>query len=562
MKNYQKLIAASLLLGGAVLARKNFQQKKEIEALSKKAETDLTHRSYGDRQVYLLGNGLEMLSAAVFLICDAHFPPENIHFYQDTQKPSPADFGNSADGFFISTPYSIYPEYNKNLLDLMDLLPSTSYDGWTLKKEILQYGKAHPTLSGARLIGSAGEILRAEHLELNANDRASIYGIITTPEILIGERALNEWFGPHFFETNFWILCQTTFGLQKWSSLAAFKRRIHRMLEFITKIHNPEGIVQTAKNRTSMLISPLLSFLKEKGVHFHEESATDIRFTNQHPFSVRKILFDDKTTLSLNTGDLCFITTDSPLSNVYYGDLTTPPPSKETDSSFASLWEQTSKISTFSGKPDTFFENTAETSISTFTITLKSDKFLHFIEQFSGNLTGSSGLMTFKSSHWILSFSIPPQPYFENADGTYILWGYGLAPKVLGNYIKKPMGDCTGLEILEEFFYHLHLDNIQKKQFTQDILNVIPAYFPFATAPVSVGYSLDRSQLIPLGTENFAVLGSLTSLPTEIPSTEEYLVYGARLAVNQLMGIKKPLPAPVVQNTKLVLAALKAAYRK
>ena len=35
------------------------------------------------------------------------------------------------------------------------------------------------------------------------------------------------------------------------------------------------------------------------------------------------------------------------------------------------------------------------------------------------------------------------------------VWLYGLFTDVPGDYVKKPMRDCTGKEICEEWLYHL-----------------------------------------------------------------------------------------------------------
>ena len=48
----------------------------------------------------------------------------------------------------------------------------------------------------------------------------------------------------------------------------------------------------------------------------------------------------------------------------------------------------------------------------------------------------------------------PTQP--ENVD---VLWFYGLHSNAIGTYIKKPMNECTGEEILKEFLYYCGLED-------------------------------------------------------------------------------------------------------
>lgn len=48
------------------------------------------------------------------------------------------------------------------------------------------------------------------------------------------------------------------------------------------------------------------------------------------------------------------------------------------------------------------------------------------------------------------------QPHFkEQNDQQSITWVYGLLSNKPGNYIKKPIEQCTGQEITQELLYHL-----------------------------------------------------------------------------------------------------------
>lgn len=41
-----------------------------------------------------------------------------------------------------------------------------------------------------------------------------------------------------------------------------------------------------------------------------------------------------------------------------------------------------------------------------------------------------------------------------------MVWIYGLFTDVEGDYIKKPMRECTGTEIVEEWLYHLGVPEV------------------------------------------------------------------------------------------------------
>ena len=53
------------------------------------------------------------------------------------------------------------------------------------------------------------------------------------------------------------------------------------------------------------------------------------------------------------------------------------------------------------------------------------------MEKFTGQEAGRGGLISFKQSNWLW-------------------WGYGIYPKKSENFVKKPMTDCTGAELLRE----------------------------------------------------------------------------------------------------------------
>ncbi|MDX5018630.1 oleate hydratase, partial [Streptococcus suis] len=68
----------------------------------------------------------------------------------------------------------------------------------------------------------------------------------------------------------------------------------------------------------------------------------------------------------------------------------------------------------------------------------------------------TGGIVTVTDSNWMMSFAIHRQPHFkEQKENETIVWIYGLYSNVEGNYIKKPIEECTGREITEEWLYHL-----------------------------------------------------------------------------------------------------------
>ena len=61
-----------------------------------------------------------------------------------------------------------------------------------------------------------------------------------------------------------------------------------------------------------------------------------------------------------------------------------------------------------------------------------------------------------EDSGWVMSWTINRQKHFldQDASKNTVVWTYGLYTSRKGNYVKKPMKDCTGEEIAREWLYH------------------------------------------------------------------------------------------------------------
>ncbi|MFG2376516.1 oleate hydratase [Streptomyces sp. NPDC048504] len=60
------------------------------------------------------------------------------------------------------------------------------------------------------------------------------------------------------------------------------------------------------------------------------------------------------------------------------------------------------------GRPPAFNGNVNEARWESFTLTLRDPLLLHRVEELSGNVTGTSALMAFKDSNWLMSVVVPP----------------------------------------------------------------------------------------------------------------------------------------------------------
>ncbi len=189
------------------------------------------------------------------------------------------------------------------------------------------------------------------------------------------------------------------------------------------------------------------------------------------------------------------------------------------------------------GNPKNFYSRIKESTWFSFTTTFnKNTEFFDRIEKWSGNKAGTGALVTFKDSSWFMSIVVAHQPHFiTQPDDCQVFWGYGLYPDKVGDFVKKPMQECTGQELLQELCGHL---NFPYEKCAKDSIT-IPCTMPYITAQFLTRKHGDRPPVIPAGSTNLALLGQFVEVPLDTVFTVEYSIRCAQIAVKELMGTKR-----------------------
>ena len=568
--NMMKLLALGAAATVAGVAAKTLYERN---GKSKKAKRmDSKNNSVIPKgKAYFVGGGLGSLAGAAYLIRDCKMPGNQITIFEGMPI-----FGGSNDG--IGTPEKgfvcrggrmLNEETYENFWELFRSIPSLSKPGKNVTEEILDFDHAHPTSAKARLIDKDGTILDVKSMGFNQKERMALLKLMNTPEEKLDDMTIEEWFAdsPHFFTTNFWYMWQTTFAFQKWSSLFEFRRYMRRMILEFSRINTLEGVTRTPLNQYDSVIRPLESYLRKEGVIFAENcTVTDIDFAEGDEITAKVLhLTDHGVTrmLELEDDDICIMTNACMTDSATLGDLHTPAPAPVLRPISGELWSKVAVKKQGLGNPYPFFGDASETNWLSFTVTSKGNKLLKLIEDYSGNIPGSGALMTFKDSNWLMSIVVAAQPHFPNQplDQT-IFWGYGLYTDKIGDYIKKPMKDCTGEELLTELLCHLHMED-RKDELMADVVNVIPCMMPYVDAQFQPRKMVDRPEVVPAGSTNFAMISQFVEIPDDMVFTEEYSVRAARIAVYTLMGINKKIcpVTPYVKDPKVLVKAVQTSYR-
>ena len=559
------IAAAAAAAGGAVYAASKVKKQAQAQGMRREKES-LQPRNYGDKQVYLVGGGLASMAAAAYLVRDANFDGHNIHILEsmDVLGGSNDGAGSVQQGFVCRGGRMLNEETYENFWELFRSIPSLEQPQRSVTEEILNFDHAHPTCAHARLIDKDAKILDVRSMGFDNADRLAMTKLLLTPEERLDNMTIEDWFGPHFFETNFWYMWQTTFAFQKWSSLFEFRRYMNRMIFEFPRIETLEGVTRTPYNQYESVILPLKAYLETNGVRFETgRTVTDIDFAPGEALTATALHFADGSAVDLREGDVCIMTNACMTDSATLGNLHAPAPAPERKPVSAELWAKVAAKRPGLGNPEPFFGNVNESNWESFTVTCKGNRLLKMIENSSGNIPGSGALMTFKDSSWRMSIVVAAQPHFKAQDpDTTIFWGYGLYTDHVGDYVKKPMRDCTGAEILKELLHQLHWEEHQE-EIMADVVNVIPCMMPYVDAQFQPRAMADRPPVVPQGSTNFAMVSQFVEIPEDMVFTEEYSVRAARIAVYTLFDIPKKIcpVTPYNKAPKVLLNAARTMYR-
>ncbi|GIQ86886.1 oleate hydratase, partial [Kipferlia bialata] len=422
--------------------------------------------------------------------------------------------------------------------------------------------------SRARLVNLEREIIDTTTMGFNNGDRMMLLKVLATPYADLDDVTIDDWFKhqPHIYETNFWYMWQTTFAFQKWSSLFEFKRYMRRMMFTFQTMETLEAITRTPLDQYDSIIVPLKAFLDTHKVDFTVKcTVTDIDFKEGAGITATRIHYQrdgrQPESQEVREQDLCLITNGCMTDRATLGDLHTPAAWAPENPISGNLWAKVAAKKQGLGNPAPFFDKPEESNWESFTVTMRGDRLLRSITKFTSNIPGNGALCTFRDSQWLMSYVVATQPHFKGqTDDVTIFWGYALNSDCPGDFIKKPMRECTGAEIFDELMYHLRMQDENHKA---DIINVIPCMMPYTTAHFQPRKMSDRPKVVPDGSTNFALISQFVEIEDEMSFTEEMSVRAARMAVYQLTGYNKKQVCPVTpywNQPKTILACIKKSF--
>lgn len=510
------------------------------------------------KNAYIVGGGLAGLAAAVFLVRDGQMPGDHIHILEELPVAGGSLDGQDRPGVgFVTRGGREMENHFECMWDMYRSIPSLEIPGASYLDEYYWLDKEDPNSSNCRLIYNRGDEVPTDGKYLLSKKAVKeLTKLILTPEDQLGDETIEDYFSEDFFQSNFWTYWSTMFAFEKWHSLAEMRRYAMRFIHHIDGLPGFTALKFNKYNQYESMTKPLLAYLKDHGVQFEYDTQVtnvivDTRHGEKHAKKLEFTHNDEAQSIELTDDDLVFVTNGSITESSTYGSHhQAAKPNHQLGGSWK-LWEKLAKQSPEFGHPDVFCKNLpARSWFVSATATIENTQVDPYIERLTkrdlhDGKVNTGGIITVTDSNWMLSWTIHRQPHFKSQKpNETIVWIYALYSDTKGNYIKKPIVDCTGEEITKEWLYHLGvptslIDSLAK----QESINTVPVYMPFITAYFMPRVKGDRPAVVPNRSKNLAFIGNFAESPSrDTVFTTEYSIRTAMEAVYTLLDVDRGVP--------------------
>ncbi|WP_370552451.1 MULTISPECIES: oleate hydratase [unclassified Conexibacter] len=525
------------------------------------------------KRAWFVGAGLASLAGAAFLIRDGQLRGERITVLERLALP-----GGALDGIkepkkgFVVRGGREMEDHFECLWDLFRSIPSIEVEGASVLDEFYWLNKDDPNSSLQRATVERGRDAGTDGL-FTLTERAQkeiVEVFLATREELEGKR-IDEVFGEQFLGSNFWLYWRTMFAFEQWHSALEMKLYLHRFVHHIGGLPDFSALKFTKYNQYESLVLPLWRWLLEQGVVFRfGTEVTDVGFKLEpgRKQAERLDWVHDGTPGGVDLGpdDLLFMTIGSLTENSDNGDHETPARLNTGPAPAWELWRRIAAKDPAFGRPDVFGAHIPQTKWESATVTTLDERIPRYIERickrdpFSGRVV-TGGIVTVKDSSWLLSWTVNRQPHFKQQPSDQIVvWLYSLFVETPGDRIRKPMQECTGEEIVQEWLHHLGVPDDEIPELARTGAKCVPVMMPYVTAFFMPRRAGDRPDVVPAGSVNFAFIGQFAESSRDCIFTTEYSVRTPMEAVYTLLEIERGVPE-VFNSTYDVRKLLAATTR-
>lgn len=509
-----------------------------------------------NKTAWFVGSGLAALAGAAFLVRDGHMPGNRITILERLALPGGALDGLKVPekGFVIRGGREMENHF-ECLWDLFRSIPSLEVDGASVLDEFYWLDKDDPNHSLQRATMNRGEDARTDGLfTLSDQAQKEAVKLFLSTRAEMENKRIEEVLGRDFLDSNFWLYWRTMFAFEEWHSALEMKLYLHRFIHHIGGLPDFSALKFTKFNQYESLVLPLVAWLQEKGVVFqYGTEVTDVDFDiaagRKQATRIHWTKEGVVGGVDLAPDDLVFMTIGSLTENSDNGDHQTPARLDEGPAPAWDLWRRIAAKDRAFGRPDVFGAHIPETKWESATVTTLDARIPQYIQKiakrdpFSGKVV-TGGIVTARDSRWLMSWTVNRQPHFkQQPKDQIVVWVYALFVDTPGDYVKKPMQDCTGEEITQEWLYHLGVPVEDIAELAATGAKTVPVMMPYITAFFMPRQAGDRPDVVPEGAVNFAFIGQFAeSKERDCIFTTEYSVRTPMEAVYTLLGVERGVP--------------------
>lgn len=514
------------------------------------------------KSAYIIGTGLAGLSAAFYLVRDGQVKGERIHLLEKLELAGGSCDGRKdvTKGFYMRGGREMDNHF-ECMWDMYKDVPSIETPNVTVLDEYYWLNKHDPNYSLCRATVNCGKNAHTDgQFKLDKKSALALAKLFMTKEQDLEDKKISDVLPASFWDTNFWLYWQTMFAFQKWSSALEMKRYLCRFCHHIDGLPDFSALRFTRYNQYESMILPLVKYLESHGVSV--EFGMDVKnvvIQEENGKKVAKQIVYKKDgkwdSIDLIPDDLVFITNGCCTDTSCYGTQDSAPDLSQIENGSGEswdLWKNIAKQATHGeyGNPDKFCTDTAKTNWMSATVETKDEEIIQKIMDIckrdprKGKVT-TGGIVTVKDSvnNWYMSWTINRQPQFRAQEkDTVLIWVYALSTDKEGNFVKKPMRECSGFEVCEEWLYHIGLDKNKIEDYAKNRCNTTTCFMPYINAFFQPRKEKDRPKIVPKNAVNFAFIGQFAETPRDTIFTTEYSIRTGMEAVYTLMNVDRAVP--------------------
>ena len=508
-----------------------------------------------NRKAHIVGGGIAGLAAAVFLIDDGSMPGKNVTIYE--QLP---DVGGSMDGAQNQKGYTSRGERELEpnmecLWYLCSKIPSLTEPGRTVLEETVEANHEYKIYSNRRVLYQQGKNYeQISDFKMSPALSAKMIEMMTVPEEEVENVSIDEFFGDtaeELYKSSMWICFHSMLAFKHYHSLIEMKRYMIRFVHHLPGIEHLRGQIELKWNQYDALIKPIKTWLSERGVTMLTNCTVydlDMDAQANTVNGIRATVDSADKRFDVAPDDAVIVTLGSMTQNSCMGDNVTIAAINrdQVHRGLFTLWENLARKNEKFGHPEKFISAIDKTKwMSVFPTTKGYPEFHRRMRKLLDSRPGgSSGAVTILDSNWEISFVLYGKYFPNQAEDEDIFWFDGLYGENVGNYIKKPMAECTGEEIMTEFLYHLGMLDIKDEVLAHTYVST--CMMPYITSQFMPRAIKDRPLVQPEGCTNLALIGQYVELPGDVVFTVETSVRTAMMAAYGLLKLERPV-APLYQ---------------